>query len=499
MAIGGNIKVTLTLDDAGFTVKSQQAASGIKNMNSEIKGFTGGLEKAETSIKRFGERVQTVSKEFTALNNYAKAASKTLNQLATSNENLDRTTAALNASFANLQATVGQFATRLAGATDSIGKASVSGDALARTNRQIGDSTKAAADGMTRQERAARNLGNAQQSVTQQIKLSALATKDAAAQALATEISSNEKMVASKRTALASMIRAEQEYNRQLEAAKAQAMATSMKLENRRLPNGRMTGVNSEYMQDLRRQLQLELDKVKALQQSVNLISQEGQRMQSTITATQQRNAQLREGIALRERDLANVQRYNSALREGNLNIINAERAKRAEIAQQNAMVREQMGLVKSLGQMWAAMKIYQGEKASVNAASDYQMNELKMRGMGLNNKEIAAFDQDARNISRTTQGVSILDAQRGYAAAAGGLATKDRGTIMQTLPEAMTAAKNVQFMQGDEHAERLEDLVRNLYGFVEARQQQYQPEAAKSSFDFVLKSYEADRRTDPV
>lgn len=360
MAIGGNIKVTLTLDDAGFTVKSQQAASGIKNMNSEIKGFTGGLEKAETSIKRFGERVQTVSKEFTALNNYAKAASKTLNQLATSNENLDRTTAALNASFANLQATVGQFATRLAGATDSIGKASVSGDALARTNRQIGDSTKAAADGMTRQERAARNLGNAQQSVTQQIKLSALATKDAAAQALATEISSNEKMVASKRTALASMIRAEQEYNRQLEAAKAQAMATSMKLENRRLPNGRMTGVNSEYMQDLRRQLQLELDKVKALQQSVNLISQEGQRMQSTITATQQRNAQLREGIALRERDLANVQRYNSALREGNLNIINAERAKRAEIAQQNAMVREQMGLVKSLGQMWAAMKIYQ-------------------------------------------------------------------------------------------------------------------------------------------
>lgn len=492
MAIGGNIKVTLTLDDAGFTVKSQQAASGIKNMNSEIKGFTGGLEKAETSIKRFGERVQTVSKEFTALNNYAKAASKTLNQLATSNENLDRTTAALNASFANLQATVGQFATRLAGATDSIGKASVSGDALARTNRQIGDSTKAAADGMTRQERAARNLGNAQQSVTQQIKLSALATKDAAAQALATEISSNEKMVASKRTALASMIRAEQEYNRQLEAAKAQAMATSMKLENRRLPNGRMTGVNSEYMQDLRRQLQLELDKVKALQQSVNLISQEGQRMQSTITATQQRNAQLREGIALRERDLANVQRYNSALREGNLNIINAERAKRAEIAQQNAMVREQMGLVKSLGQMWAAMKIYQGEKASVNAASDYQMNELKMRGMGLNNKEIAAFDQDARNISRTTQGVSILDAQRGYAAAAGGLATKDRGTIMQTLPEAMTAAKNVQFMQGDEHAERLEDLVRNLYGFVEARQQQYQPEAAKSSFDFVLKSYEA-------
>lgn len=492
MAIGGNIKVTLTLDDAGFTVKSQQAASGIKNMNTEIKGFTGGLDKAETSIKRLGERVQTVSKEFTALNNYAKAASKTLNQLTSSGEGLDRVTSSLTSAFAKLETLVGQFGTKLSGATEGVGKATIAGQELSRTFVEIGSAAKTATDGMTGQERAARNLASTQQRVSQQVKLSALASKDAAATALATEITNNEKMVASKRTALASMIRAEQQYNRQLEAAKAQAMATSMKLEARRLPNGRMAGANSEYMRDLRYQLQLELDKVKALQQSVNLISQEGQRMQSTITATQQRNAQLREGIALRERDLANIQRYQTALREGNLNILNAERAKRAEIAQQNAMVREQMGLVKSLGQMWAAMKIYQGEKASVNAANQYQLNELRMRGMGLNDQEIKAFDKDARALSRSTPGMAITDAQEGYAAAAGGLATKNRDIIMQTLPSALETAKNIQFQQGDDNKESLKDLVRNLYGLVEARQQQYSPEEAKGSFEFMLRTNEA-------
>lgn len=486
MAIGGNIKVTLTLDDAGFTVKSQQAASGIKNMNTEIKGFTGGLDKAETSIKRLGERVQTVSKEFTALNNYAKAASKTLNQLTSSGEGLDRVTSSLTSAFAKLETLVGQFGTKLSGATEGVGKATIAGQELSRTFVEIGSAAKTATDGMTGQERAARNLASTQQRVSQQVKLSALASKDAAATALATEITNNEKMLASKRTALAGMIRAERDYNRQLEAAKAQAMATSMKLEARRMPNGRMAGVNSDYMRDLRYQLQIETDKVKALQQSVNLISTESQRMQSTITAAQQRNVQLREGIALRERDLANIQRYNTALREGNLNVLNAERAKRAEIAQQNAMVREQMGLVKSLGQMWGAMKIYQGEKASVNEAGTYQTNLYRAKAMGLNPKELAQFQRDTVSDSQANRGVSYNDAAEARLATMGGLATKNRDVVNAILPSLIEGAKNIQFLEGDESKEGFRDMVRNLSGFIEGRQQQYDPERAKSSVNLA-------------
>lgn len=489
MAIGGNIKVTLTLDDAGFTVKTQQAAKGIQSMNTEISGFSTGLKTAEATIKKFGENIQTVSQSFTALDGYAKDASKSLTTLAASGAALDKTTAGLVASFGNLQGVVTQLSAKLLQTSEGMGAAGKAGDALSGTNARVGQSATAAADGLTRQERAARNLGSASSTTAKQVQLSALASKDAAAQQLAGEIAKNDKMVASKRTALASMIRAEQEYNRQLEAAKAQAMATSMRVDSKRLPNGRLTSVNSDYMRDLRIQLDLELRQVQALQQSVNLIGQEAAKMQTTITTTQQRNAALREGIALRERDLANIQRYNTAMREGNLNVISAERAKRAEIAQQNAMVREQLGLVKSLGQMWASMKIYQGEKASVNSAGEYERNVIRAQAMGLNDKEMTQFKRDNIDDSSQHSGVSYKEAAEARLAVMGGIASKDRNQVNALLPGIIEASKNIQFLTGDNSHENFRDQAQNLTGFIDARQQQYDPVAAKSTMDLVTQA----------
>lgn len=468
MAIGGNIKVTLTLDDAGFTVKSQQAASGIKNMNTEIKGFTGGLDKAETTIKRFGERVQTVSKEFTAMNNYAKAASKTLSQLAGSGQALDKTTASLVASFANLQGIVSQFASKLNSVTDGMGKARGAGDALARSNREIGNTSQAAADGLTRQERAARNLGTAQQQTTKQIQLSTLAAKDAAAQQLAAEFAKNERLVANKRQSLASMLRAEQQYQRQLEEAKARAMATSMRIESRRLPNGRMTSVNSDYMRDLRIQLELEQKQVQALQQSVNLIGQETAKMQSTITATQQRNAAIREGVALRERDLANVNRYQSALREGNQAILNAEKARRAEIQAQNAAVKEQMGMVKSLAALWAGMKIEGALMGTLQTAETYNNVVQRVRAANMGGQAgVNSTIQGAQALARRQGNLSDVEALRVYMGVQTGLQTTDRHELDAVAPQIATVLTDLKQLF-PESIHNFENASRNLTGVIE-------------------------------
>lgn len=468
MAIGGNIKVTLTLDDAGFTVKSQQAASGIKNMNSQIKGFSGGLEKAETSIKRLGERVQTVSKEFTALNNYAKSASKTLSQLASSGQTLDKTTASLVASFANLQGVVSQFANKLNSATDGMGKARNAGDALSRSNRDIGTSSQAAADGLTRQERAARNLGTAQQQTTKQIQLSTLAAKDAAARQLASEFSKNEQLVANKKASLASMLRAEQAYQRQLEEAKARAMATSMKIDNRRLPNGRMTSVNSDYMRDLRIQLELEQRQVAALQQSVNLIGQETAKMQSTITATQQRNAAIREGVALRERDLANVNRYQTALREGNQAILNAEKARRAEIQAQNAAVKEQMGMVKSLAALWAGMKIEGALMGTLQTAENYNNVVQRVRAANMGGQAgVNNTIQGAQGLARRQGNLSDVEALRIYMGVQTGLQTTDRHELDAVAPQIATVLTDLKQLF-PESIHNFENASRNLTGVIE-------------------------------
>lgn len=486
MAIGGNIRVTLTLDDAGFTVKTQQASKGVASLNTEIKSFSSGLTKAEGEVKVLGDRVNVVAKEFTALSGYAQTASKSLNALAASGGMLDRTTAGLVTSFTGLQNMVTQLATKMGLVTEGMQGASTAGNALSRTNRDLTNSSKATADGLTRQERAARNLGAATEQTAAIQRLSALQSKDLASQQLAAELTKNTAMVASKKEALASMIRAEQQYNRQLEAAKAQAMATSMKITSGRNERGQFVKPTSEYMQALTRQLQLEQAHVAALQKSVDLIGQETAKMQGVITTTNQRNEALQRGLALRERDIANVNRYQNALREGNQTILNGERARRAEIAQQNSALRDQMGMVKSLGQMWGAMKIYQGEKASVASAAEYQLNQIKAQAMGLNPQQQKDFTAATWRDSKNTPGMSVLDAQRAREAAMGGLAIKDQATIDQTLPGAMTAAKNIQFMQGDSSKENFGDLVRNLYGFIEMRQQQYQPDAANKSFDLI-------------
>lgn len=468
MAIGGNIKVTLTLDDAGFTVKSQQAASGIKNMNSQIKVFSGGLEKAETSIKRLGERVQTVSKEFTALNNYAKAASKTLGQLASSEQTLDKTTASLVASFANLQGVVSQFANKLNSATDGMGKARNAGDALSRSNRDIGTSSQAAADGLTRQERAARNLSTTQQQTTKQIQLSTLAAKDAAARQLASEFSKNEQLVANKKASLASMLRAEQAYQRQLEEAKARAMATSMKIDSRRLPNGRMTSVNSNYMRDLRIQLELEQRQVAALQQSVNLIGQETAKMQSTITATQQRNAAIREGVALRERDLANVNRYQTALREGNQAILNAEKARRAEIQAQNAAVKEQMRMVKSLAALWAGMKIEGAIMGTLQTAENYNNVVQRVRAANMGGQAgVNNTIQGAQDLARRQGNLSDFEALRIYMGVQTGLQTTDRHELDAVAPQIATVLTDLKQLF-PESIHNFENASRHLTGVIE-------------------------------
>lgn len=468
MAIGGNIKVTLTLDDAGFTVKSQQAAKGIQSMNTEIKGFSGGLEKAEATIRKFGDNVQTVSRNFTALNGYAKSASKTLGELASSGAALDKTTASLVTSFTNLQGIVSQLASKLTSATDSMGKANNAGAGLARTNRDVGTSSQAAADGMTRQERAAKNLGTAQQQTTKQIQLSALASKDAAASQLATEFSKNERLVANKKTALASMLRAEQQYQRQLEEAKARAMATSMQIDGRRLPNGRMTSVNSDYMRDLRVQLELEQRQVQALQQSVNLIGQETAKMQGTITATQQRNAAIREGINLRERDLANVNRYQSALRDGNQAILNAEKARRAEIQAQNAAVREQMNMVKSLAALWAGIKIEGALVGTLATAEKYNNVVQRVRAANMGGQAgVESTLAGGQALAKKQGNLSDVEALRIYMGVQTGLQTTDRHELDAVAPQIATVLSDLKQLF-PESIHNFENASRNLTGVIE-------------------------------
>lgn len=495
MSIGGNIKVTLTLNDAGFTVKAKQAATNIKTMNAEIKGASSVLNKMESIVEKTTARLNTASQQIKQLNQDTTAASKSISKMTTSNNQLQAVVGELIASFKSLRVTTDATSKRVQAGADTAVKATKANDGLRKSNESLQKSSVATADGMTRQERAAKNLIDINSQLLKSVTLTAAGQRDASARATATQIADNDRLVASKKAALASMIRAEQSYSREVEAARSRVMSTQMRMENRRDPTtGRMISVNSDQYKTWAAQLAADQKHLANLERSLQLVTQETAKQQAGIAAITTKGQQLRVNLGIRESELktlaaeeAKRKALNEQQRRAAQEELARQRQVREEMRQQNLMLREQANMVKGIAQMWAGMKIAQGEKASLSAAGEYERYQVRAKALGMNPAEMKQFREANWKDSREHGGVSANDAAEARLAAMGGLATKDVGVVEKNLYDAIEAAKNIQYLQG-EHAEPFTDLVRNLYGFAESRQVQYDQGATKSSFDLVTK-----------
>lgn len=494
MSIGGNIKVTLTLNDAGFTVKAKQASNSVKQLNTDIKGASGQLGKMEKVVEKTTTRLTSVSEELKQLKTSTSAASKSVTGLTQQNEQLQAVVKSLISSFKSLNgATKDANATQRTTIANSAKVAKFNRD-VAKSNDELTKSTKATADGMTRQERALKNLIDINGQVLKSVQVSALGQKDAVARSVASQIQDNDKLVVSKKNSLASMLRAEKEYNRQAEAARSKMMATQMLLDNRRDPKtGRMISAKSDQYKGWEQQLIADRQHLANLERSAQIVSQEAAKQQAAIAAEVTKGQTLRNNLAIRESELKTIvaeqERSKAAAvaaRQAAKEQLDRQRQVREELRQQNIALRDQANMVKGLAQMWASMKIAQAEKSSLNEAAGYQVDQYRAKAMGLTPQQQRQFREDSENDSAKHRGVSVRDAAEARLATMGGLATTDRNVVNSILPELIEGAKNVQFLKGDDSREGYRDLVRNLSGFIEARQQQYDPKASKSSIDLV-------------
>lgn len=495
MSMGGNIRVTLTLNDAGFTVKAKQASENIKGMNAGIKIASSNFNKMESVVEKTTARLNSASQRIKQLNKDSSDASKSISGMTAKNEQLQTVVSQLITSFKTLRSSTDATSKRIDAGAVSSTKAAKSNDVLKRSHQQLKDAMNGTVDGMTRSERAAKNLMNVNSQVLKQAKLTAAGSKDASARATAAQIADNDRLLASKRASLASMIRAEQAYQRQVEAARSKAMATQLMMENRRDPRtGRMVSVKGAQYAGWERQLAADKAHLANLERSVQLVAQETQRQQAGLGVLVTTGQQLRTNLSIRESELrtmaaeeARRKSMNAAQRQAAQQELARQRQIREEMRQQNTLLREQANMVKGIAQMWASMKIAQGEKASLNEAGEYQRYQVRAIAMGMDPAEMRQFRVDNWKDSDAHPGVSSSDAAEARLAAMGGLATKDMTVVSKNLYDAIEAAKNIQYLQG-EHAEPFTDLVRNLYGFVESRQVQYDQAATKSSFDLVTK-----------
>lgn len=484
-AIGGNIKVTLTLDDLGFTVKTRQAVAGVKGLNSELSGVTKAAAGLETKLGTLGKNLTLSSNNLKTLSASAKSLEAQFAAAGRSMANFNASSALASQNAELLNGAVLKLARLLDGAAANTDKAAASNRRLATSQKAVVADNAAMVNGLTAQERAMRNLGESHRKTAEQVVLSASLRRNANARAAAEEIDSNNKLLQNKQRSLDSALKAERDFRNKLDAERKREQSMQWRVDNKRDEGtGRILGANSPTLARYQAELTAQQAKVASLQLGLNLLGQEASRLTGNMNIINQQNTMLGNRIGLEGRIEAALARQKLRADE----YLATQRAQAVKQREAIEMSKQQMDLIKGMSQLYAGSKIMQGEKSSVQKAGEFERTGVRSKAMGMSAEEQKQFDQMVNYDSKSHPGLSFNDAATARIGAMGGLATTNQRQINQTLPTAIDAAQNIQYITGDDGHESFENYIRNLYGVAEARQVQYDPKKTKDTMEMLQK-----------
>jgi hypothetical protein len=149
-----------------------------------------------------------------------------------------------------------------------------------------------------------------------------------------------------------------------------------------------------------------------------------------------------------------------------------AETAKqrKQELEDQNAAMRAQADILKSLGSAWAAFKIEDGFKAAISTASQLDQQKLQVQALNIGPQQEAEFFSKALDASKASPYLSYLDAVKTRLSAISSIGSNNAKLIDETIGRVTQVAQNLTTM-GLAHDD-LQTSVRNIYGVAEARGQ---------------------------
>jgi hypothetical protein len=175
---------------------------------------------------------------------------------------------------------------------------------------------------------------------------------------------------------------------------------------------------------------------------------------------------------------------------------IRAERERaavaKAAAQEEQRIAKQTIDMWKGIGAMWAASKVGHGIASSVDSADKYQREDTTVKSMGLSKEETDYITKKSWDDSKMLQFASGLDVIKARMAGIGGLAHNNVEVLDALLPKIMKAAHNIQYMTGDKSQAGMENMVRNMFGVIEARGQTKDIDAASRSIDLVQKIYTA-------
>jgi hypothetical protein len=484
-AIGGNIKVTLTLDDLGFTVKTRQAVTGVKGLNSELTGVTKAAAGLETKLGTLGKNLTLSSNNLKTLSASAKSLESQFAAAGKSMASFNTSSALASQNAELLNGAVLKLARLLDGAAANTDKAATANRRLATSQKAVAADSAAMVNGLTAQERAMRNLGESHRKTAEQVVLSASLRRNANARAAADEIDSNNKLLQNKQRSLDAALKAEREFRTKLAEERKREQSMQWRVDNKRDEStGRILGANSPTLARYQAELAAQRAKVASLQLGLNLLGQEATRLTGNMNIINAQNSALGNRIGLEGRIEAALARQKERADA----YLATQRAQAVKQRESIEMSKQQMELIKGMSQLYAGSKISQGEKASVQKAGEFERTGVRAKSMGMSAEEQKQFDMMVNYDSKSHPGLSFNDAATARIGAMGGLASTNQRQINQTLPTAIDAAQNIQYITGDDGHESFENYIRNLYGVAEARQVQYDPKKTKDTMEMLQK-----------
>lgn len=554
--IGGDIKVTLTLDDNGFSAKTEKASQFVKALNAALKDSSafseqfeksiGGLSKdmqdfgarfgnLEASLAKFAASITGAVDKLGAIADKAKGVKQSVNDLSSSFSPVGKNAAALSKSIDGIGVSMAQLKPSIAQAISSINQLGDAQKKGAATAKQAAKDAEAAKIAELEAEIATNKRIIAERSRTYD-ELNRLAT-ELENRALGARVKADEELAIAQRIIAqgekAALTSGKQSYVKgaqtsaapyisdasvqQAEANRLEQNATAARLEALAIGELIQT-INRENGERAARISAIERDAeaLKSLTAATNEAAAAEQRFASLpiMQTLQEASAELdkaaeamhlaavasleagddfvKQQIAAMGAAKAAEELAAAEARAAETARVAAEQAhqRKQDLEDQNAAMRAQADMLKSLGAAWAAFKIEEAFQKAVSTESQIQQQELQVKALNLGPQQQAEFFGKALELSKASPYLSYLDAVKTRLSAISSIGDNDAELIDKTIGKVTQVAQNLQLM-GLAHGD-LQSSVRNIYGVAEARGQINDAEKTNQTADLVGRIIEA-------
>lgn len=476
MAVGKEIKVTLSLDDSGFSIKTKGAGDAVRLLERNLGSLTGQTGKTEaaiadlsSSVKGFSDGFGTLQKSLqSSLDNLTRTVANSFSQLSAQSKTAtkqvkDEATAQIDARKRVLQGEVDT--------NQKILSARVKNHAdLRRVEEEMRARALAAqikADSLRQQAEDARRRKRASSPFI------------ADANALEQE---------------AARLKANAEIARQQVTVAEQGIHAMRTEQAARLSN--IASLDNE-----RKAALADADAKRTLASIAAAVGKSNDReVARTRAAAAQRDAQ---AAAEQKKSAENMARYKKQLSDQELRDAQRAEAERTRAAREAAAERRRIAAeearaaraeAKAIADMWRGMakmyagsKIEQGIGSSVDNASDYEKSRIMVQALNLPKDQEQALFGNAKKMSAQLGFATQSDVVKSQMSAISSLGYNHTDVINDTLAQAMKAANNMELL-GFGHGD-MQSTLRNIYGVTEMRQQTGDSGAMLKTFDLLNKS----------